>query len=355
MGGTSLDNVEGTLDGWGPGSDTIYIACAHYDSTSNAPYTTAPGADDNASGVAAVLEAARVLSQYRYRHTLRFVTFAGEEQGLFGSFYYVRDAYLAGTDIGGAINLDMVAYDSDDDDVMEVHAGTRSDSQALGTALLNANATYGLALTPEYITSGATSASDHARFWSYGYPAILLIEDFQDFNPDYHQTSDTLDKLDLPYATRFVQATVATLAELADIIPPGVNIEHTGPTTVRTGALTSLVIQYANPGPNPATGVVITETLSPGLTYVEDNSGLPATQPEGGRIVWQVGDVAAYTRSSFVVTATVEAPLPVGTYLTSTVEITGLTSYDDPADNQAAWTGFVPYALHLPIVVKDGN
>jgi uncharacterized repeat protein (TIGR01451 family) len=355
LGGTSLDNVEGVLDGWGLGGDTIYIACAHYDSISNAPYGTAPGADDNASGVAAVLEAARVLTQHRYRHTLRFVTFAAEEQGLYGSYYYVVEARSAGTDIGGAINLDMIAWDSDENNIMEIHAGTQSDSQALGTAFLNANATYGLSLAPEYITNGATRASDHARFWSQGYPAILVIEDFQDFNPYYHKTSDTLDKLNLPYATKFVQATVATLAELAEILPPGVNVEHGGPAMVMPGRLTSLVIQYANPGPNPAAGVVITDTLGPGLTYVEDNSGYPVTQPGGGTIVWQIGDVAPYSRGSFVVTATVGAALPVGTHLTSTVEITGVTSYDDPADNRDTWTGFVPSVQHLPIVVKDGN
>ncbi len=355
LGSTSLDNIEGTLDGWGPGDDTIYIACAHYDSISDDPYNAAPGADDNASGVAAVLEAARVLGQYRYRHTLRFVTFSAEEQGLFGSYYYVAEARSAGTDIGGTINLDMIAWDSNDDDVMEIHAGTRGNSQALGTAFLNANTTYSVSLVPETITFGATWASDHARFWYQGYPAILVAEDSQDFSPDYHKTSDTLDKLDLPYATKFVQATVATLAELAEIIPPGVNVEHTGPATAMTGTLTALAVEYANPGPNQTTGVVITDTLGLGLTYVEDDSGVPATQPDSGTVVWQVGDLAPYTRGSFVVTATAEAALPVGTHLTSTVEITGLTSYDDPADNQATWTGFVPYVLRLPVVFKNGD
>jgi len=352
LGGTSLDNIEGTLEGWGPGSDIIYIACAHYDSISNDAYNTAPGADDNASGVAAVLEAARVLSRYRYRHTLRFVTFPAEEQGLYGSYYYVAEARSTGTDIDGAINLDMIAWDSDENDVMEIHAGYATESQALGTAFLNANTTYGVSLAPEYITSGSTYSSDHARFWGQGYPAILVIEDFQDFNDHYHKTSDTLDKLDLPYATKFVQSTVATLAELAEIIPPGVNVGHVGPVTVMTGTLTTLVIQYANPSPNQVTAVVITDTLSPGLTYVDDNSGVPASHPDGDSSVWQVGDLAPYARGSFVLTAAVQADLPLGAYLTSSVEITGLTSYDDPADNQATWTGFVPYVLYLPVVVK---
>jgi uncharacterized repeat protein (TIGR01451 family) len=162
-----------------------------------------------------------------------------------------------------------------------------------------------------------------------------------------------LDKLDLPYATKFVQTTVATLAELAEIMPPGVNVEYAGPTTVMTGTLTELTVQYANPGPNPATGVVVTGTLSPGLTYVEDNSGFIVTRPSSDKLVWQVGYVAPSSRGSFVITSAVEASLPAGALLSSTVEITGVTSWDDPRDNQATWTGFVPYLLRLPAVLRN--
>jgi uncharacterized repeat protein (TIGR01451 family) len=351
LGGTTQYNIEGTLNGWGPGSDVVYIVCAHYDSVSGDPYNTAPGADDNASGTAAVLEAARVLSPYRFKHTLRFVTFAAEEQGLIGSYYYAAEARSVGTNIGGVINLDMVAWDSEGDNEMDVHAGTRSDSQALGTAFVNAISTYGITLEPQTITLGATTASDHARFWNQGYPALLAIEDFQDFNPYYHQTSDTLGTLDLPYAAKFVQTTVATLAELAEIIPPGVRVEHIGSGAVMTDTLTALTITYANPGLDPATGVVITDTLSPGLTYVEDSNGFTMTQPVSGTVVWQVGDMMSHTQSSFVVTASVAAALPVGAHVTSTVEITGVVAWDNPADNQATWTGFVPYArYYFPII-----
>ncbi len=110
LGDETLDNIVGVLSGWGPGSDIIYIACAHYDSTSENPGNAAPGADDNASGTAAVLEAARILSQYRFKHTLRFVTFAAEEQDLIGSCCYAAEARSAGTNIGGVINHDMVAF-----------------------------------------------------------------------------------------------------------------------------------------------------------------------------------------------------------------------------------------------------
>jgi hypothetical protein len=360
-GGRSLDNIEGTLDGWGPGSDVVYIVCAHYDSTSTRAkrMTIAPGADDNASGVAAVLEAARILSQYRFKRTLRFVTFAAEEQGLIGSNYYVSEARAAGTPIDGAINLDMIAWDSNGDDAMEIHAGTRSDSQALGTAFLNANTTYGISLSPQYITANAVTASDHARFWNQGYPAIMATEDEGDFNPYYHSTSDTLDKLDLPYATKFVRTTVATLADLAEVLPPGIRVEHSGPGAVMVSRPTTLTIQYSDPSPYPAAGVVITDTLSSGLSYVGDDSGFTMTQPVSGTMMWQVGDVAPYSRGTFVVTASARTTLPAGAQVISTVDITGVIAGDDPTDNQATWTGFVShfhfYAKYLPLIFKDGH
>jgi len=163
-----------------------------------------------------------------------------------------------------------------------------------------------------------------------------------------------LDKLDLSYAEEFVQTTVATLAELAEVIPPGVRVEHTGPGAVMTDTLTALTVTYSNPSPGPATAVIITDTLSAGLTYVEDSSGFTVTQPVNGTIVWQVGDVMPYTQSSFVVTTSVAATLPAGARVTSTVDIVGVVAWDDPGDNRATWTGFVPSArLYLPALFKD--
>jgi uncharacterized repeat protein (TIGR01451 family) len=301
------------------------------------------------------LEAARVLSGYRFEHTLRFVTFAVEEQGLIGSYYYVSEAGSAGIDIGGAINLDMIGWDLDDNRVMEVHAGLRSDSQALGGAFLDANSIYNISLVPEFITSGATTSSDHARFWNGGYPAILVIEDFSDFNPNYHKTIDTLDQLDIPYATKFVQATVATMAELAEIIPPGLRVDHLGPAWGRPGETTTLTIQYGNAGSTPATGVVMTGTLAPAFAYLDDSSGLVVTQPVSDTLVWQIGALAPYTQGTFAITVSLAADAPPGAPLTSTVEITGSVSEDNPQDNQSVWTGLVPHVQHLPIVFKDGG
>ena len=97
--------IEGTLDGLDESSDEIYIICAHYDSVSGSP-----GADDDGSGTAAVLAAARVMSQYQFDHTIRFVAFSGEEQGLLGSHEYVEEAVANADNIIAALNADMIAY-----------------------------------------------------------------------------------------------------------------------------------------------------------------------------------------------------------------------------------------------------
>jgi uncharacterized repeat protein (TIGR01451 family) len=123
-----------------------------------------------------------------------------------------------------------------------------------------------------------------------------------------------------------------------------------------TDTLKALTIAYSNPGPDLATNVVMTDTFGPGLTYVGDSSGFAVTQPVSDTVVWQVGDVVSHTQSSFVVTVSVTSTLSVGDHVTSTVEITGVVAWDDPVDNQATWTGLVPYAqYYFPLIFKSSN
>ena len=204
--------------------DDIYVVCAHVDSISNDPYNYAPGADDNGSGATAVMIAADILSQYDFGYTIRFVTFTGEEQGLRGSHYYAQDAYNEGDNILGVLNLDMIAYDSDDQPILELHAGTGPGSIAIANLFSDVVDTYDLNLVPEIITAGATNRSDHASFWDYGYDAILAIEDWDDFTPYYHTTNDQLSSLNIPYFTEFVKASVGTVASMARLLSDQVSL-----------------------------------------------------------------------------------------------------------------------------------
>jgi len=196
-----------------PGKECLITA--HYDNTSNDPYNYAPGADDNGSGTAAVLTAAHILKDFEFDYTLKFVGFAGEEQGLLGSEAYAAEAAQRGDTIIGVYNFDMIAYEGNNVNIIELHAGTGASSGALADITIGVINDYGLALTPQKITTGATDRSDHASFWAYGFPAILGIEDFDDFNPAYHTTGDRISIFDLPYFTDFAKAGIASLAVLA--------------------------------------------------------------------------------------------------------------------------------------------
>jgi acetylornithine deacetylase/succinyl-diaminopimelate desuccinylase-like protein len=122
-----------------------FIICAHYDDMPSG--TTAPGADDNASGTAAVLEAARILTQYSFPFTIMYALWDEEEQGLIGSAYFANQASAAGDSILGVINLDMIAYDSNNDGKFEIHTRSVGTSLELKDEILDVNTTYNIGIT----------------------------------------------------------------------------------------------------------------------------------------------------------------------------------------------------------------
>ncbi len=192
--------------------DEIVIICGHYDSTSRMASLLAPGADDNASGVAGVLEVARVLSGAVCDRTIRFIAFSGEEQGLYGSQAYARYASTAGDRIIGVFNADMIGwaspYPEDLDCVVNAH------SIDLGE-YTNSCASLYVSSQVRMVVNGSLTYSDHSPFWQYGYPALLGIEDVPIEYPYYHTIEDTPDKIDttlLGMTSRIMTATAASLA-----------------------------------------------------------------------------------------------------------------------------------------------
>ena len=210
-----LVNVVGTIDGFHyPGRE--FLITGHYDDVSEDSENWAPGADDNASSVISLLAAASALKDYKLANTVKFVAFSGEEQGLLGSAAYAEEAYNRGDTILGVLNCDMIAYDSNNDGVMEVHSGLPAENQALADVLIGAIAHYGLTLVPQKITENPSYSSDHASFWGYGFPAILGHEDYQDWNPYLHTTQDRVSLFDSTYYVEFVKAAVASISILAN-------------------------------------------------------------------------------------------------------------------------------------------
>ncbi len=198
--GDTYYNVVGTKLG------TVYpfqefIVGAHYDSVDN------PGADDNASGVALVLEAARILSAYDSDYTIRFIAFDREEQGLVGSYWYVQDHIT--DDILSMISTDMVAYNKGTNSV-----DIESNSTWLKSNLALAVTEYGDGLGYQLLPGGY--GSDHYYFEMYGFDAGLYIEDWG--NPFYHSFRDNVDEpdyIDYEYVVRMTRSIVGYLVDAA--------------------------------------------------------------------------------------------------------------------------------------------
>jgi Zn-dependent M28 family amino/carboxypeptidase len=215
-------------------SEIIYVLGGHYDHLEG----DMPGGDDNASGTAGVLEAARVLSQYRFESTIRFIGFNAEEDGLAGSRDYVNSVVVpASEDIAGMINLDMILRPGSDVDphaTIDAEVEAKADhppSVSLAGEFLHAAATYVPALVVNDTIIDTESSSDNDPFREAGFPAILVIEnslpDFWDANAHYHTAEDASDRLandpgspsgvtyDYAFATELTRAVVAFLAEEA--------------------------------------------------------------------------------------------------------------------------------------------
>jgi PKD repeat protein len=205
------------------------VVGAHYDTIngtdwSHNPYAPAPGADDDASGVAALLGMAEAFARAPTNRTIVFVAFTGEELGRIGSREFVRQLAENGTKIAGAVCLDMIGYN----DFPKVDIVTDAASGWLAGMAMTAAGHSGL--MPETVVSGIASPrwSDQVSFWEAGYPAIYFIEDenpTQDSahfkaNPYYHTGADTPGKLNVPLMTSIARAGAATVAMLAGLALP---------------------------------------------------------------------------------------------------------------------------------------
>jgi len=239
--GRSYQNVEAVLPDRGapPGRPGAVIISAHVDSTGarqpgyRAATDAAPGADDDASGVAGVLVAAQAVcllaesAAATPRRPIRFLLFNAEEHGLVGSRAYARDQSALGAPIAAVFQLDMVGWDAIAGRSWELHAGfgpspaIETASVALANVVSGAAGLVSRTLPTPQIFAGqeadpAEARSDHYSFQVVGYPACLASEDFfvgpgpattSDGNPNYHMPGDTAIKAE--YTADIVRAVAA--------------------------------------------------------------------------------------------------------------------------------------------------
>jgi len=228
-GGAQARNVIADKHGTGAVPRRQVLIFAHLDSVNSlnpAADAPAPGADDNASGAAAVLAIARALRDLTSEHDLRFILFGGEEQGLLGSRQYVNAHAATLPQITAAIDLDMIASLNTPTPTVLLEGGNVSRNQI--DRMLETAATY---TNLEVQTSLNPFASDHVPFIEAGVPAVLTIEGADDANDRIHTDRDTLDSLNDGLAFEIVRLNTAFAAlELGlaaevpgDTLPPHVD------------------------------------------------------------------------------------------------------------------------------------
>ena len=210
VGSHHVRNVIATLPGTS-NSEGVLLFGAHYDSENrladsydSGANLSAPGADDDASGVAAVVELATVLSDQHFPNTIKFVAFAAEEMGyddsggLKGSSHFVERERNRGVVYTGSAIIDMIGYRGANEN--HVVAVVNSNEGPLPKATLDSVSRHGLELQLDIKLNTSVTWSDHYPFWIAGYPSMLLIEELggpHEFpvNPYYHSSDDTSDKL----------------------------------------------------------------------------------------------------------------------------------------------------------------
>jgi hypothetical protein len=299
---TTITNVIATLKGTAS-PERFYVITGHLDSrvTDVLNFTSdAPGADDDGSGVAVVLELARVFATHQFPGTLVFATVAGEEQGLYGSAFMATQMAAAGDDVQGMFSNDIVgasqAWDGTRPDPHTIRLFVEGIPTAATPAQIslmqsvggeNDGETHQLArFVTDVAPSGLTGmnvrviwrrdrylrGSDHISFQQHGYPAARFTEPRENFNHEHQdvrvdggvQFGDLPQFVDFNYTARVAKVNGAALWALATNPSTPKNLQiHTAPPTGFPGTNLTALNWDANPEPDLAGyEVVMRETTA---------------------------------------------------------------------------------------------
>lgn len=208
--------------------DEYIIISSHYD------HPDGPGADDNASGTAGVLEIARILSQYTFERTILYINFNAEEGGfvdnlgyvggLVGSMGYAKECAHQDKNIIGVFNLDMIGWYPPELDTVKMYTACHYLTRNLYEYYTSVANLY-LPETPTlWRTSGEELGGDHIRFCLHEFPAIYIGDiEYLSQHPCFHKPCDTIGSgvNNFTLAEAFIKATMVATAELANgDLPP---------------------------------------------------------------------------------------------------------------------------------------
>lgn len=203
-------NIEGTLAGTNATSSKTIVFNAHYDTVENTV-----GADDDGSGVVAVLAAAFVLSQYTFEHTIKFVTVSGEEVGLLGSNAYAREAFDENEDIILELNADMIGHAKEEGSEKRFRIYGTEDIEYILDEIESLNVESNIMFNfTRGSLSGRRGGSDYYSFVKYGFESIAFFE--SEWNEHMHSPEDDINNVNLDYLVNTTRLIVGTIANVAD-------------------------------------------------------------------------------------------------------------------------------------------
>jgi hypothetical protein len=201
-------DVVATLQGTDTSSNAIFIICGHYDTV-----RISPGANDDGSGVAAVLAIAKILSQYSFNYTIRFIAFSGEEEKLYGSFSYARDVSRQSDNIVAVLNVDGVGYANTEIGGRTLQFFCPERSKWIADFATTISTLYRNQIDMTVETLQNYPGADHQSFVLYGYDGVWIGE--YDAITWYHSQNDTLDRINWTYLTKATKFILVVLAEFA--------------------------------------------------------------------------------------------------------------------------------------------
>ena len=339
------DNVIATIPGLAR-PDEIYVVGGHYDSSSFSSQE-APGADDNASGTTAVIEIARVMSQYDFEATVKFIAFGAEELGLVGSRAYAQAAAAAGDDILGYVNLDMHGYLASGD-TMDTDVISNTQSDPLMNLAFDVWETY-VPILPIVEGSLFGATSDHASFWSAGYAAIFPFEDSGQYSPYIHTKNDTigLSLNNFEFLTLGTKGSLALMATLA--APFEISIRHTPlPITDETAEPYDVTATILSKDPLNEDSVTLYYNDGTGFTQVPMEATGTADEYSAQIPPYPVGTTIhyfIYAEDVYGKSATSPADAPASTHKFSIVTIMAALDFEP---NNGGFTGTGEWAWGTP-------
>jgi len=256
---------------------------------------TSPGADDNGSGTAGVLEIARVLKDVETDMTIIFALFDAEEHGLFGSYHYVDDAVARGDSIIYMLNMDMIAH-YENDAFASLYFGSDNSYSLLWQSL--ADSLVGI----HGVLFGSSGGSDHYPFAQAGFDVTFAAEYI--FSNVYHSEQDSTVYMNFDYMTRMVQASLATayVVNATAPQPKAVSFDFPAgvPQLVTPGSATTFEVIVGNGWDGiPASGTGKLHYVVDGI----DSVTIPMTESSPNNYIAELPAIACFSTIEFFLSA----------------------------------------------------